>query len=74
MFVQVSLRLSETVHRALVKVAEESKRSKSHLIREAIELYLEENPDYRIAFERLNDQNDEVICSKGLWKRLASED
>ena len=72
--VSISLRLPQTVHEQLKEIAEESDRSKSYLIRKAIERYLEEYADYRIALDRLHDKDDEIISLKELRKRLASED
>ncbi len=70
----ISLRLSKDVHEQLEEIAVESDRTKSYLIRKAIERYLEEYADYRIALDRLHDIDDEIISSKELRKRLASED
>jgi RHH-type rel operon transcriptional repressor/antitoxin RelB len=74
MSVSISLRLPETTHERLEEIAEESDRSKSYLIRKAIERYLEEYADYRIALDRLHDKDDEIISSKELKKRLTSKD
>ena len=68
----ISLRLPESVHDQLEEIAEDTDRSKSYLIRKAIERYLEEYADYRIALERLHDKDDEIISPKELRKRLAS--
>lgn len=68
----ISLRLSEDIHEQLEEIAEDTDRSKSYLIRKAIERYLDEYADYRIALERLHDKDDEIISSKELRKRLAS--
>ncbi|MEE9115340.1 MAG: DUF6290 family protein [Thermoplasmata archaeon] len=70
----ISLRLPKVVHEQLEEIAEESDRTKSYLIRKAIERYLEEYADYRIALDRLYDKDDEIISSKELRKRLASKD
>lgn len=70
--ISVSLRLPEDLHDQLKEIAEDIERSKSFLIKKAIERYLEEYADYRIALERSNDKDDEVISSKELRKRLAS--
>jgi predicted DNA-binding protein len=70
----ISLRLPEEVHSQLEQIATESDRTKSYLIRKAIERYLEEYADYRIALDRLHDKDDKIISSKELRKRLASED
>ena len=68
----ISLRLPEDIHEQLEEIAEDIDRSKSYLIRKAIERYLDEYADYRIALERLNDKDDEIISSKELRKRLAN--
>lgn len=70
----ISLRLPKVVHEQLEEIATESDRTKSYLIRKAIERYLEEYADYRIALDRLHDKDDEIISSKELRKRLASGD
>ncbi len=68
----ISLRLPEDIHEQLEEIAEDIDRSKSYLIRKAIERYLDEYADYRIALERLHDKDDEIISSKELRKRLAN--
>ena len=73
MSVSVSLRLPEDIVTQLDEVAENIDRSKSYLIKKAIEQYLEEYADYQIALDRLNDKDDEIISSKEMRKRLASE-
>jgi len=37
----------------------------------AIESHLQEYADYRVAIERLNDRNDEIISSNEMGNRLA---
>ncbi len=68
----ISLRLSEEIYEQLEEIAEDTDRSKSYLIRKAIERYLDEYADYRIALERLHDKDDKIISSKELRKRLAN--
>ena len=68
----ISLRLPENIHDQLEEIAGDTERSKSYLIRKAIERYLEEYADYRIALDRLHDKDDEIISSKELRKRLAA--
>ena len=70
--ISVSLRLPKDVHEQLEEIAEDTDRTKSYLIKKAIEQYLEEHADYQIALDRLNDKDDEIISSKELRKRLAS--
>jgi len=65
--------LPENIYKQLEEIAEDTERSKSFLIREAIERYLEEYADYRVALDRLHDKDDEIISSKELRKRLPSK-
>jgi RHH-type rel operon transcriptional repressor/antitoxin RelB len=73
MTISVSLRLSEEIVDQLNDIANSIDRSKSFLIKKAIEQYLEEYADYQIALDRLNDKDDEIISSKEMRKLLASE-
>ncbi len=72
MTISVSLRLPKDVHEQLEEIAIDTDRSKSYLIKKAIERYLDEHADYQIALDRLNDKDDEIISSKELRKRLAA--
>ena len=73
MTISVSLRLSEEIVDQLNAIANSIDRSKSFLIKKAIEHYLEEYADYQIALDRLNDKDDEIISSKEMRKLLASK-
>ena len=73
MTISVSLRLSEEIVDQLNDIANSIDRSKSFLIKKAIEQYLEEYADYQIALDRLNDKDDQIISSKEMRKLLASE-
>ena len=73
MSISVSLRLSEEMVTQLEDIANSIDRSKSFLIKKAIEQYLEEYADYQIALDRLNDKDDEIISSKEMRKLLASK-
>jgi RHH-type rel operon transcriptional repressor/antitoxin RelB len=73
MSISVSLRLSEEIVTQLNDIANSIDRSKSFLIKKAIEHYLEEYADYQIALDRLNDKDDEIISSKVMRKLLASK-
>ena len=72
MSISISLRLPDDIHEQLEDVAEDTDRSKSYLIKKAIEQYLEEYADYQLALDRLNDKDDEIISSKEMRKRLAA--
>ena len=66
----VTVRLPDDLANQLADVSRSADRSKSYLIKKAIEQYLDEYADYRIALERLRDADDEVISRKELRKRI----
>ena len=68
----ISLRIPDDIHEQLEEIAKDTDRSKSYLIKKAIEHYLEEFADYQLALDRLNDKDDKIISSKELRKRLGS--
>ena len=72
MTTSMSLRLSDETFAALEKLADLTDRSKSYLVKKAIEQYLEEYADYKIALDRLNDKDDKIISSKDMRKLLDS--
>ena len=67
----VSIRLSDEIARELESLAMTIERSKTYIIRKAIESYLREYADYLVAMERLNDKDDEIISSNEMRNRLA---
>lgn len=70
----ISLRLDEKTIKELEEIAKITDRSKSYLVREAIQQYLAEYTDYRIALDRLNNVRDKVISSEEMRELLASKD
>ena len=66
----MSVRLPEELIAALDRLAEATDRSRSYLVKEAIETYLTEYEDYRIAMDRLLDKGDEIVSGSELRKRL----
>ena len=72
MTTSMSLRLSDDIFTELEKLANLTDRSKSYLVKKAIEQYLEEYSDYKIALDRINDSDDKVISSKDMRKLLGS--
>lgn len=66
----ISLRVSVVIGEELTKLAKSLDRSKTYIIRKAIETYLEEYADYQIALERLRDQKDAILTSAEFKKRL----
>ena len=72
MTTSMSLRLSDDLLAELENLANRTDRSKSYLVKKAIEQYLEEYSDYKIALDRLNDKDDMIISSKDMRKLLDS--
>lgn len=66
----LSIRLPDDTVEKLDNLAEQTKRSRTFLVREAIEAYLQEYGDYRVGLDRLLDKNDEIVDSKELRRRL----
>lgn len=67
----VSIRLSDDIAHELEGLARTMERSRTYIIRKAIESYLQEYADYSVAIERLNDKDDEIISSDEMRNRLA---
>ncbi|HET7453537.1 MAG TPA: ribbon-helix-helix domain-containing protein [Thermoanaerobaculia bacterium] len=72
MSVPFSVRLPDDDARALEKLAAATDRSKSYLVQKAIESYLAEYEDYRVALDRLRDPDDSVVSGAELRKRVAA--
>ena len=66
----VSVRLPDALAARLEGVAREAERSKFFIIQKAIEAYLEDYVDLRIALERLRDPADAAIGGKELRASL----
>ena len=66
----ISLRLPDVLLKALDSVSKNTERSRTFILRKALENYLEEYVDYQIALDRLNDKDDAIISSKELRSRI----
>ncbi len=66
----LSIRLPDDLTENLETLAKSLDRSKSYLIRKALESYLAEYADYQIALDRLNDMDDNIISSDGMRKKF----
>lgn len=74
MAVSVSVRLPERTAKALEELASTTERSKTYVIRKALEAYLAEYADYQVALDRLRDKDDPVISAADLRRRLGRKD
>ena len=66
----MTIRLPDDMAKKLEYAAKVTERTKTFLIKEAIETYLEDHHDYRIALDRLLDKDDEIIESSDLRGKL----
>ncbi len=66
----VSVRLPDKILNELEILTKAIDRSRTYIIRKALETYLQEYADYQIALERLNDKDDEIISSEDMRERL----
>lgn len=67
----ISVRLREETARALEELARATDRPKTYFIEKALDSYIAEYADYRVALDRLHDKDDPVISSAELRRRLA---
>lgn len=66
----VSIRLPAELTKHLDDIAKETERPRSFHIQKALEAYIEDFADLRIAIDRLRNPKDEVISGKELRKTL----
>lgn len=68
----VGLRIPEPLEQEVEKLARQLQRSKSFIIRKALETYIDEYADYELSLERLHDKDDEIVSAsemRGLLER-----
>jgi len=70
MSVAISIRLPDKIVNELDDLADSIDRSRTYIIRKAIESYMQEYADYMIALERLRDKDDEIISSDEMREKL----
>ncbi|MBC8527800.1 MAG: ribbon-helix-helix protein, CopG family [Candidatus Cloacimonetes bacterium] len=66
----ISLRLKDNTFDKLNYLCQELDRSKSYIIKKALEQYINAYSDYQIALERLRNKDDEIISSDELRSKL----
>ena len=66
----VSVRLPDDLARYLDEIAKETERPRSFHIQKALEAYIEDFADLRIALDRLRDPKDPVLSGNELRKSL----
>jgi transposase len=66
---QISVRVSPSLVRTLDAAARRQRRSRADLVRSALEYYLEDADDLRVALDRLQDPGDPALD----WEAVKSE-
>jgi predicted DNA-binding protein len=66
----ISARLPLKMISLIDEVAEERKRKRGEVLRDALEIYLENWADYQIAMDRLKDSQDEILNEKEFLEEL----
>ncbi len=66
----LSIRLPDDLDDRLEGLSSSLNRPKSYLIRKAIEIYLVEYAEYRMARDRLYDKHDPMLSSAALRKKF----
>jgi RHH-type rel operon transcriptional repressor/antitoxin RelB len=65
-----SIRLPDELTKRLDEIAKETERPRSFHIQKALEVYVEDFADLRIAIDRLRNPKDDVVSSKELRKNI----
>lgn len=59
----ISIRLDEDLESQLAETSKRLKRSRSFIVKSALEQYFVEYVDYQIALDRLNDKDDAILTA-----------
>lgn len=71
---QITARLPEELVEAIDSAANRLQRSRSDLVRQALEYYLEDLEDLKLGLERLQDPSDPVLDWEEVKRELLAED
>ena len=66
----ISIRLPGELAEKLNRLAESLDRSKTYIVKRALQEYLEEYEDYLVALHRLNDKDDRIVSAKEIAAAL----
>ena len=69
----ISTRLPIDIFNMIDTIAKERKRRKEEILKEALEMYIDEWNDYKIAIERLNDPSDEILTEEEFLTELRND-
>ena len=71
---QITARVPDDLAKALDEAAAELKRSRTDIVRQALECYLEDLDDLSVALERLHDPDDPVLDWDQVRHELGNSD
>ena len=66
----ITVKIPEGMERKLHSICEETERTKSFFIREALERFFNEDVIYRRALDRLNDGRDKIVTAEEMSQKI----
>lgn len=70
MSIAVSIRLPDSLAKELDHISDETERPRSFHVQKALEAYVEDFADLRVALDRLRDPKDKLVSGKDMRKAL----
>lgn len=65
-----NVRISDELADKVEVMSHATERSKSYIVRKALEIYAKDYYDYQLALDRLRDKDDRIISSDDMRKKL----
>ncbi|HDT14727.1 MAG TPA: ribbon-helix-helix protein, CopG family [Firmicutes bacterium] len=65
-----NVRISDELADKVEEMSHATERSKSYIVRKALEIYAKDYYDYQLALDRLRDKDDKIISSDDMRKKL----
>jgi len=69
----ISIKLPINIFNKIDDIASERKREKTDILKEALELYIDEWSDYKIAAQRLKNPSDEILTEEEFLNDLKED-
>jgi transposase len=69
----ISIKLPINIFSKIDDIASERKRKKTDILKEALETYIDEWSDYKIAAQRLKDPSDEILTGEEFLNDLKED-
>ena len=66
----ISLRLKDGTFEKLGELSKELDRSKSYIVKKALDQYFDSYADYQIALDRFKDKDDKIISAEDMRDKL----